>query len=40
MEYIVQGFTNVQYSAIKMKMTNNKDMLLSIAEKLNEITTN
>lgn len=36
-EDIVQGFTNVQYRAIKMAMTNNKGMLLSIVEKLDEM---
>ncbi|MED1487805.1 DUF6005 family protein, partial [Bacillus mycoides] len=36
---IVQGFTNVQYRAIKMAMTNNKDMLLPIVEKLDEMNT-
>lgn len=38
-EDIVQGFTNVQYRAIKMAMTNNKDMLLPIVEKLDEMNT-
>ncbi|EJS67756.1 hypothetical protein COI75_23415 [Bacillus cereus] len=38
-EDIVQGFTNVQYRAIKMAMTNNKDMLFSIVEKLDEMNT-
>ena len=36
-EGIVQGFTNVQYRAIKMAMTNNKGMLVSIIEKLDEM---
>ena len=36
-EDIVQGFTNVQYRAIKMAMTNNKGMLSSIVEKLDEM---
>ncbi len=36
-EDIVQGFTNVQYRAIKMAMTNNKGMLVSIIEKLDEM---
>lgn len=36
-ENIVQGFTNVQYKAIKMAMTNNTALLSSIVEKLNEI---
>lgn len=39
MEDIVQGFTNVQYRAIKMVMTNDKDMLIPIVEKLNEMNT-
>ena len=36
-EDIVQGFTNVQYKAIKMAMTKNKEILSSIVEKLNEM---
>jgi petrobactin synthase len=36
-EDIVQGFTNVQYRAIKMAMMNNKGMLLAIVEKLDEM---
>lgn len=36
-EEIVQGFTNVQYKAIKMAMTKNTALLPSIVEKLDEM---
>ncbi|WP_369899997.1 DUF6005 family protein [Bacillus manliponensis] len=36
-EEIVQGFTNVQYKAIKMAMTKNTALLPSIIEKLDEM---
>lgn len=36
-EEIVQGFTNVQYKAIKMAMTKNVALLPSIVEKLDEM---